>query len=149
MLNIISLQLLLSHFSRVRLLGTPWTAAYQSPPSMGFSRQEYWSGVPLPSPLRGARCPHLWGLASSWPLVAVVLLLLWFSPQVLCATSFCWSSVICQEQQHLNQKFFQLIQNGDSFCCFFLCPLVGPCLRTGRVCLYFDSSGDHRRTVRC
>ena len=36
--------------SRVRLLGTPWTAAYQAPPSMGFSRQEYWSGVPLPSP---------------------------------------------------------------------------------------------------
>ena len=37
---------LLSH---VRLLATPWTAAYQAPPSMGFSRQEYWSGVPLPS----------------------------------------------------------------------------------------------------
>ena len=36
--------------SRVRLLGTPWTAAYQAPPPMGFSRQEYWSGVPLPSP---------------------------------------------------------------------------------------------------
>ena len=34
------------------LLATPWTAAYQAPPSMGFSRQEYWSGVPLPSPLR-------------------------------------------------------------------------------------------------
>ena len=32
-------------------LATPWTAAYQAPPSMGFSRQEYWSGVPLPSPL--------------------------------------------------------------------------------------------------
>ena len=36
--------------SCVRLLATPWTAAYQAPPSMGFSRQEYWSGVPLPSP---------------------------------------------------------------------------------------------------
>ena len=35
--------------SCVRLLGTPWTAAHQAPPSMGFSRQEYWSGVPLPS----------------------------------------------------------------------------------------------------
>ena len=35
--------------SRARLLVTPWTAAYQAPPSMGFSRQEYWSGVPLPS----------------------------------------------------------------------------------------------------
>ena len=36
--------------SRVWLLATPWTAAYQAPPSMGFSRQEYWTGVPLPSP---------------------------------------------------------------------------------------------------
>ena len=36
--------------SHVRLLATPWTAAHQAPPSMGFSSQEYWSGVPLPSP---------------------------------------------------------------------------------------------------
>ena len=36
--------------SHIRLLATPWTIAYQAPPSMGFSRQEYWSGVPLPSP---------------------------------------------------------------------------------------------------
>ena len=36
--------------SRIRLLATPWTAAHQAPPSMWFSRQEYWSGVPLPSP---------------------------------------------------------------------------------------------------
>ena len=33
--------------SRVQLLATPWTAAHQAPPPMGFSRQEYWSGVPL------------------------------------------------------------------------------------------------------
>ena len=39
--------------SPVRLLATPWTAAYQEPPSVGFSRQEYWSGVPLPSPRNG------------------------------------------------------------------------------------------------
>ena len=44
------LLLLLSRFSRVRLLATPWTAAYQAPLPMGFSRQEYWSGVPSPSP---------------------------------------------------------------------------------------------------
>ena len=36
--------------SPIGLLATPWTAAYQAPPSMGFSRQEYWSGLPLPSP---------------------------------------------------------------------------------------------------
>ena len=51
--------------SRVRLLATPWTAAHQAPPSMGFSRQEYWSGVPLPSP--------------KWPLsnVFIMCLLKW------------------------------------------------------------------------
>ena len=36
--------------SRVLLFATPWTVAYQAPPSMGFSRQEYWSGLPFPSP---------------------------------------------------------------------------------------------------
>ena len=36
--------------SRVRLFATPWTVAYQAPPSVGFSRQEYWSGLPFPSP---------------------------------------------------------------------------------------------------
>jgi len=41
--------------SRVWLVATPWTTAYQAPPSMGFSRQEYWSGVPSPSPMEGAR----------------------------------------------------------------------------------------------
>ena len=36
--------------SRVRLFVTPWTVAYQAPPAVGFSRQEYWSGLPFPSP---------------------------------------------------------------------------------------------------
>ena len=36
--------------SCVRLFATPWTAAYQAPPSMAFSKQEYWSGLPFPSP---------------------------------------------------------------------------------------------------
>ena len=44
------LLLLLSSFSRVWFSATPWTAARQAPPSTGFSRQEYWSGLPLPSP---------------------------------------------------------------------------------------------------
>ena len=44
--------------SRVRLLATPWTAALQDPRSMGVSRQEYWSGVPLPSPI-GA---YIWAM---------------------------------------------------------------------------------------
>ena len=42
---------MLSHFSRVRLCATPQTAAHQAPPSLGFSRQKYQSGVPLPSPI--------------------------------------------------------------------------------------------------
>ena len=41
----------LTHFSRVRLCVTPETAAHQAPPSLGFSRQEHWSGLPLPSPM--------------------------------------------------------------------------------------------------
>ena len=47
--------LLLSRFSRVRLCATPQTAAHQAPPSLGFSRQEHWSGLPFPSPTA------LWG----------------------------------------------------------------------------------------
>ena len=43
--------LLLSHFSRVWLCVTPETAAHQAPPSLGFSRQEHWSGLPFPSPM--------------------------------------------------------------------------------------------------
>ena len=45
------LLLLLSCFSRVRLCATPQTAAHQAPPSLGFSRQEHWSGLPFPSPI--------------------------------------------------------------------------------------------------
>ena len=45
------LLLLLSHFSRVQLRVTPQTAAHQAPPSLGFSRQEHWSGLPFPSPV--------------------------------------------------------------------------------------------------
>ena len=45
------LLLLLSCFSRVRLCATPETAAHQAPPSLGFSRQEHWSGLPFPSPM--------------------------------------------------------------------------------------------------
>ena len=46
--------------SLFQLLATPWTAAYQAPPSAGFSRQEYWSGVPLPSPLYTYRYIIIW-----------------------------------------------------------------------------------------
>ena len=45
--------------SLVRLLATPWTVAHQAPPSMGFSTQEYWSGVPLPSPGKNHSFDHM------------------------------------------------------------------------------------------
>ena len=51
LLLLLLLLLLLSHFSCVRLCATPWAAAYQASPSMGFSRQEHWSGLPFPSPM--------------------------------------------------------------------------------------------------
>ena len=48
---LVVLLLLLSRFSHARLCETPETAAHQAPPSLGFSRQEHWSGLPLPSPM--------------------------------------------------------------------------------------------------
>ena len=48
--HLLLLLLLLSHYSRVRLCATPHTAAQQALPSLGFSRQEHWSGLPFPSP---------------------------------------------------------------------------------------------------
>ena len=53
------LLLLLSRFSHAQLLATTWTGAYQAPLSMGSSRQEYWSGVPLPSPLSLEGSPYI------------------------------------------------------------------------------------------
>ena len=61
--------LLLSHFSRVRLCATPQTAAHQAPPSLGFSRQEHWSGLPFPSPRAGPlKCQYYLKI----PFIAVV-----------------------------------------------------------------------------
>ena len=45
-----SIKLKVKLLSRVRLSATTWTVAYQAPQSMGFSRQQYWSGLPFPSP---------------------------------------------------------------------------------------------------
>ena len=55
--------------SHVQLFATPWTVAYQAPLSMGFSRQEYWSGVPLPSPIAKR------GMLNSQTLIHLFLLI--------------------------------------------------------------------------
>ena len=48
--KILKVKVKVKSLSRVRLFATPWTIAYQASPSLGFSRQEYWSGLPFPSP---------------------------------------------------------------------------------------------------
>ena len=66
----VSLLLLLHHFSRVWLCVTPQTEAHQAPPSLGFSRQEHWSGLPFPSPMHESE-KWKWSRPvvsnSSWP----------------------------------------------------------------------------------
>ena len=115
--------------SRVRLFATPWTSAYQAPLSMGFSRQESWSGVPLPSPLQIAYpqtnssylaslfsfiCSHCNHLPDS-PELAILYLFYFSSLHVLdsesiislsfllittsAATAFVWQSVASAEIQ--------------------------------------------------
>ena len=49
--------------SRVQLFATPWTVAYQAPRSMGFSKQEYWSGLPFPSPGNQGSKSHISAVA--------------------------------------------------------------------------------------
>ena len=49
-MHLFQMKLKVKLLSRVQLFATPWTVAYQAPLSMGFSRQEYWSGLPFPSP---------------------------------------------------------------------------------------------------
>ena len=63
------LLLLLSCFSRVRLCATPQMAAHQAPLSLGFSSQEYWSGLPFPSPMHAcvlSHFSHVWSCATPW-----------------------------------------------------------------------------------
>ena len=66
------LLLLLSHFSRVRLYASPQTAAHQARPSLGFSRQEHWSGVPLPSPGQDSNCSQLRDTGELFQVVTIL-----------------------------------------------------------------------------
>ena len=77
--------------SRVRLLATPWTAAHQAPPSLGFSRQERWSGVPWPSPTcesekwKRSHISRVWLLATPWTAAPQAPPSLGFSRQGYCS----------------------------------------------------------------
>ena len=75
----------LSHFSHVQLFVTPWTVTHQAPLSMGFSRQEHWSGLPFPSP-RTKDPEGLFGFQASWMFAAAPPV--W--PQACVGGSFCW-----------------------------------------------------------
>ena len=70
--------------SRGRLFGTPWTAAYQAPMSMGISRWEYWSGLPLPSPSAPNKGMHEGVIQSRPPAPHFILCLYGFRE------TFCW-----------------------------------------------------------
>ena len=79
--------------SCARLLATPWTAAYQAAASMGFSRQEYWSGVPLPNAILGANLPQVKNHCSkrkvlSFPKASVFFLPLSLSHKPLTRSTF-------------------------------------------------------------
>ena len=78
---------MLSRFSRVRLCATPQTAAHQAPSSLGFSRQEYWSGLPFPSPVHEKRSETEVAQIKIKTISCLLLLLLsHFSHIRLCAT---------------------------------------------------------------
>ena len=62
--------------SHVRLFATPWTTAYRAPQSVGFSRQEYWSGVPLPSPCEYTSLSQIFCLTYAVPMTRTTSLLL-------------------------------------------------------------------------
>ena len=86
--------------TRVRLLATPWTAAYQAPPSMGFSSREYWSGVPLPSPKDTLYYLLLFPYRTSW---------------------ICFCSQSCLRGEELCFRFFRVETNLKSHKWFELC----------------------------
>ena len=91
--------------SCVRLLATPWTAAHQAPPSMGFSRQEHWSGVPLPSPIY---CYYF--LKHTYVINSIIYCFAW---------SLKWNT---------KWKTFKYLSTSHCWCPSFLCEDLSFCL---------------------
>ena len=142
--------------SRVRLSATPWTVAHQAPPSMGFSRQEYWSGVPLPSPMNSTlicKASNLFmGVKFSFvscSLKAFVYLIeaLGLINHECCIWEFAYSvKFICnpkiKEHTHGREKkvttCFQMRSNRYLFgLCLSWCPLEPCCSYFYAFCCYF------------
>ena len=99
--------------SQVRLFATPWTAAYQAPPSMGFSRQEYWRGVPLPS-----RCwshqfmVNRWGNSGNSDRLFLGLqnhCIWWLQPWKMLAP---WKKSYKQPRQHIKKQRHYFVNKG-------------------------------------
>ena len=87
----------LKSLSRVRLLVTPWTVAHQASPSMGFSRQEYWSAVPLPSPSEVSSWAESYTPIITWfPGQAVFILRDYLKANSLTETEV-WLKWVCYE----------------------------------------------------
>ena len=106
---VLSCMLLLSHFSHVWFCVTPQTAAHQAPPSLGFSRQEHWSGLPCSSPMHESEkwkwsCLVVSDLATPWTAAYQAPLSMGFSwqedwsgaPWVVWAACMFWKLVLCQ-----------------------------------------------------
>ena len=98
--------------SRVQLLATSWTAAYQAPPSMAFSRQEYWSGVPSPSP-RGAYTHTqicIQGWCTKWEDLYTL-----FTERAFCKDGKTLQAVLLvQSSQNQNPRRFFMYRNWES-----------------------------------
>ena len=97
--------------SHVQLLTTPWTAAYQAPLSMGFSRQEYWTGVPLPSPKISANIAKIWKV-SKIPMFthhlhnsSLALVIATLSSSLSCLSPLKWQTeLIVQVECHTGKQ---------------------------------------------
>ena len=104
-----------SRSSRARLIATPWTAFYQAPPSMGFSRQEYWSRLPFPSPMHRSEkwkwSRSVVSVSSQAPgLQPTKLLRPWdFLGKSTGVGCHCWNSLINQEGNPVSNNHSLLI----------------------------------------
>ena len=93
--------------SRVQLLATQWTAAYQALRSMGFSRQEYWSGLPLPSPIY----THTHIYIFFFIFFSIIVYYKWFVFEI-------WISSIRLKTCLAAQRTVHFLWNNSAYCCF-------------------------------